>query len=169
MTKLQEERASSPKNTKAIAPHKLMRTWRYKETKHSLKKKAKSVTLNFPLSLCSFTAKDNIPPCPSPPQFQTPSPSPPSSPVRPTTPPCHVAPTNVSLPPIPVNSPTHEFYWDQRNGLRSIALAVSRPRMEDPLAYFKSLSSSDKIRLPIPSLPHPAIPGSQATPLTCYG
>jgi hypothetical protein len=188
MTKLPEQRASSPKpTTKAIAPHKLMRTWRYKETKHSLKKKAKSVTLNFPLSLCSFSAKDNaIPPSspssspvhfsPSPPQSPSSvaSLSPPLSPISPRIPsPCHSAPSvrpfpaNITLPPIPVTSPTHEFYWDQRVGLRAIACGVSRPRMEDPLAYFKSLSTSDKILLPAPSM-HTTCTSTQAVPLTCY-
>eukprot|EP00026_Physarum_polycephalum_P016037 Phypoly_transcript_16864.p1 GENE.Phypoly_transcript_16864~~Phypoly_transcript_16864.p1 ORF type:complete len:190 (+),score=36.26 Phypoly_transcript_16864:201-770(+) len=189
MTKLPEQRTPSPKpSAKAIAPHKLMRTWRYKETKHSLKKKAKSVTLNFPLSLCSFTAKDHaIPPSspssspvhfpPSPPHSPSSvtSLSPPLSPISPRIPSpnqfahsARPAPTNITLPPIPVTSPTHEFYWDQREGLRAIACGVSRPRLDDPLAYFKSLSASDKILLPAPSMPLVTCTSPQATPLTCY-
>ena len=181
MTKLPEQRSSSPKNAKAIAPHKLMRTWRYKETKHSLKKKAKSVTLNFPLSLCSFTAKDNPTSSPSsspvhspthvnlsPPSSPSGSPTP--SPVTPRIPsprqmqPMPLPPvSSITLAPIPVTFATHEFYWDHRQGLRAIAVP-RRPRMDDPLAYFKSLSASDKIRLPIP-----ACSSTHVAPMVCCG
>lgn len=140
--------ASKPKS---ISPHKLMRTWRYKETKHSLKKKVKTVTLNFPLSSCSFTADQalleaTLPASPA-------SPSSPSSPMAlspPTSPIFYEAMAELSSPrsllPFPHSSSSHSPSPSYDH------------KPEDPLAYFMGKSTTEKIRLPTPALPIPLLP-----------